>query len=119
VKILNLAYLTSYRRRKDKSVSISFVTQEIPSEQILNIDKLMDSFGVLYFRAGQDIYAREVEELDSVEIEDKKLSKSKRLRNVLYRRYEQTNQEVSFNEYYSRRMEELIQAEKDLLDSFT
>jgi hypothetical protein len=117
-KILHQAYLTGYKRRKDKSVSLSFVTQEVSSEEITTIDELQDSFGYVYFREGDTMRSEEVETLDAIDLdlEDKSKSPSKRLRNVLYKYWEQHQKEIGFKDFYKSKMEVIIQHYKDQLE---
>jgi len=122
MKLLQAAQLTSYRRRKDRTVSVTFTTQEVLD--ISSIDQMAteESGGVLYFRADQAMKfnTAEVEELDAIELDlyDEPKSQSKRLRNVLYRVWEQNyqHQVPEFKDFYRSETERIIQHYKDKLD---
>ena len=121
MKLLQPAQLTSYRRRKDRTVSVSFVTQELLD--ISEIDQMAtnESLGILYFRAEvEQMNADEVAELDMIELDlyDQPKPQSKRLRNVLYRVWEQNYQHLvpEFSSFYKSETERIIQHYKDKLE---
>ena len=110
LKILTAAQLDGYQRRKDRTVSVRFITQEKTSTEVAEIDQMVDTFGVLYFR-GEDTFNRdEVEELDAIELDlyDEPKSQSQRLRNVLYKVWQQEEQ-GEFKEFYRHETERIIQ----------
>lgn len=121
-KLLQAAQLTGYRRRKDRTVSVTFTTQEILD--IAPIDQMAtnESAGILYFRADEtmSINRQEIEELDAVELDlyDEPKPQSKRLRAVLYRVWEQHHQHQvpEFKDFYRKETERIIQHYKDKLD---
>lgn len=113
--------LSRATRKTDKTVSINFITDlEESSEGFMEIDKLLQSRGILYYSDKGELTQAEVNELDNVDIELEGKSKSKRLRSVIWRNCEQhygrkpTDKE--FQEYYSVKMEVIIQHYKDKLD---
>ena len=67
-KVLKAAVLDGYSRRKDRSVSIRFHTQELTSADIMEIDAMCDSFGILYFRPGEKANRDELAEIDKVDL---------------------------------------------------
>jgi hypothetical protein len=114
MKILRQVTLDRAARRKDKSVSLTFITSlEQSSSDFMEIDKLLNDTGVLYFKSNGNLNQQEIKELDSVNIEVEGKTKSERLRNVLYVLHKETNQLDSFNEFYTTHMEKLIQHYKD------
>ena len=117
MKILYQATLNSYKRRKDKSVSVNFVTQELTSEQVMQIDKSLDTFGVLFFTDA------ELELNDIQDIEEQKQSikgvtpnksQSQKIRNSLFGLYERSNKSISWDEFYKLKTDEIIQHIKQL-----
>ena len=115
--------LDAVTRKKDRSVSLRFTTQlEQSSDELIGMDELMGSNGVLYFKDSGNLTKEEVKELDNVEIEVEGKTKSQRLRNVLYVYYQTkdcSKQGVvfkSFNEFYADEMERIIQHYKDKLE---
>tara|TARA_R100000900_G_scaffold144835_2_gene129487 strand:- start:694 stop:1071 length:378 start_codon:yes stop_codon:yes gene_type:complete len=117
-KILCPAILDGYTRRKDRSVSLRFITQEKTSSEIMDIDATLDQFGILYFRGEEKMNADEIEELDSIDLDvyDEPKSQSQRLRNVLYILWKQDGERGDFKKYYKQKTEEIIQHFKNKLD---
>jgi len=119
MKILCPAILDGYQRRKDRSVSLRLLTQEQTSEDLMKIDSLLDTFGILYFRAeGEPEDSTEFEELDKIELDlyDKKKTQSQRLRAVLYKLYKQEGGDAEFKDYYKVKTELIIEHFKSRLE---
>lgn len=117
-KILCPAILDGYTRRKDRSVSLRFITQEKTSSEIMDIDATLDQFGILYFRGEEKMNPDEIEELDNIDLDvyDEPKSQSQRLRNVLYILWKQDGERGDFKKYYKQKTEEIIQHFKNKLD---
>lgn len=117
MRILTVAQLDGYQRRKDRSISLRFVTQEKTSNEVMQIDQLQDTFGILYFRGEEKLNQEEIEELDRVDIDlyDQPKSQSQRLRNVLYKVWQQSGGEGEFKDYYKQQTERIITHFKDKL----
>jgi len=117
-KILCPAIFDGYTRRKDRSVSLRFITQEKTSAEIMDIDATLDQFGILYFRGEEKMNADEIEELDSIDLDvyDEPKSQSQRLRNVLYILWKQEGERGDFKKFYKQKTEEIIQHFKNKLD---
>ena len=112
--ILRTATLDRASRKKDRSVSITFTTDtEQSSEQFIELDELLSHSGVLYFKSNGQLTKEELNALDSAEVENEGKSKSQRLRNVLFVLHKETNNPMEFKEYYSQKMESIIQHLKD------
>lgn len=112
------AILDGYQRRKDKSVSMRFVTQELTTAEVSEIDRLLDTFGVLYYRGEEQLNKEEVDELDKIELDifDQPKKQSQRLRNVLYKVWEQEHKTATFKDYYKTETEKIISHYKSKLD---
>jgi len=96
-------------RKKDKSVSLTFITQlEQTSEEFMKIDSLLNDSGVLYFKSNGNLTKEEINALDDVEIEVEGKTKSQRLRNVLYILNKQ-NKDIDFHTFYADEMERIIE----------
>ena len=110
MKIITAGQLDGYQRRKDRTVSLRFITQEKTSGEVADIDRLVDTFGILYFRGEEKMNRDEVDELDAVELDlyDEPKSQSQRLRNVLYKVWLQ-DPTGTFKEYYKHETERIIQ----------
>ena len=114
MKILRQVELDRATRRKDKSVSLTFITSlEQSSTEFMEIDKVINDTGILYFKSDGKLTQEEIDSIESVNIEVEGKTKSERLRNVLYVLHGKTNQLDSFNEFYTTHMEKLIQHYKD------
>jgi len=116
MKILKQVTLDSVRRKKDKSITLTFITTtEQTSEELMEMDKLTDQSGILYFKSSGNLTHDEVEELDSVDIELEGKSKSQRLRSVLFIYWKQLGG-TDFKDFYSYQMEKFIEGIKSKLD---
>jgi hypothetical protein len=114
--LLRQVTLDRASRRKDKSVSLTFITSlEQTSEEFKCVDEMLDSTGVLYFKPNGKLTDQEVKELDGAELVIEGKSKSQRLRNVLYV-YCQQKGYNDFKEFYATEMEKIILHYKSKLD---
>ena len=107
-----------FSRRKDRTASITFITQEKTSQEIMNIDSALDQFGILYFRGEEKMNTDEIEELDNIELDlyDEPKSQSQRLRAVLFVLWKQEGEEGDFKKFYKQKTEEIIQHFKNKLE---
>ena len=104
-------------RKKDKSVSMTFITElEQSSSEFMEIDNNLDKHGVIYFKTNGQLTQEEKDEIDKVDIVAEGKTKSQRLRNVLFVYHSQNpNSGVSFDEFYSKNMEDMIEHYKKKL----
>jgi len=103
-------------RRKDRSVSLTFITSlEQSTDEFMELDSILNESGVLFFKSNGNLTKEEVKALESTEIENEGKTKSQRLRNVLYILHQQSKSNQSFNDFYSDKMENIIQHFKDKL----
>jgi len=117
-KILLPAQFDGYSNRKDRTVMLKFVTQEMTPEDIAKIHGMIDTFGYMYFKAETELTQAEKSELDALDtdLNDNPVSKSKRMKNILYRTWEkQPSGFQSFKDYYAWRMDMLNKQLKDKL----
>lgn len=119
-RILLAAQLDGYTPRKDRTVSVRFVTQELTPEKVMKIHEELDQYGVLYFRAGDEpMTDEEVDVLDSVDVDvyDKPKTQSQRIRNVLYKMFERNNEGFEdFKKFYQYYTEKIIDHFKQRID---
>jgi len=111
MKLITAAQLDGYRRLKDKSVSIRFITSEKTTQDIMVIDQLLDGFGYLYFKPESKLTESEIKGLDNLETDlyDNPKTQSQRLRNVLYKNWEQNNLgHKEFVDFYKYETERII-----------
>ena len=122
MKLLKQCSLDGVTRRKDKSLKISFITSlEQSSSELMEVDKLLDSSGVLYFKQSEGLSTDEINQIDKVVL-DKPNGKtqSERLRNVLYiyckQKIGKEPTKEQFAEFYQKYTEKYITYIKDQLN---
>ena len=104
-------------RRKDKSVSFTFITSlEQTSEEFIEMDRLLGDTGIVYFKADGNLTQEEIDAIEEIDIEVEGKTKSQRLRNVLYVYHKESAMENRFSEFYADEMEKIIQHYKNKLD---
>lgn len=111
------AQLEGYRSLKDRTLKISFETGELSPEMMSNIHYALNKVGFLAF-APDALATQELEEIDSLKVEydDTEKKPSQRLRAVLYRLWEQSNEGYrDFNLFYNYKLEILIKHFKEKL----
>ena len=118
MRILTQGILDGYQRRKDRSVSLRFITQEKSSIEVMAIDELVDTFGILYFRAAEEMNKDEVNDLDNIELDlyDKPKTQSQRLRGVLFKLWESQGKQGDFKTFYKQKTESVIEHFKQQID---
>lgn len=115
--ILIACTLDSFRSLKDKSVKLTFETQETTPEQMAEIAKSSQSFGYLAF-SPKMLSNEQLEAIDNAKTDlyDSSKTPSKRLRNTLYVLWEQNNNGYDkFEDFYLKTMEKIITHYKDKL----
>jgi len=116
MNILRTVVLDRINRKKDKSVSITFITDnEQTSEQFMELDKQLDQRGILYFKPKGLLTTAEADELDNVDIELEGKTQSQRLRNVLFVYWQQSNSNIDFKQFYKSETEKIIEHYKGKL----
>ena len=122
MKLLKQCTLDGVTRRKDKSLKLSFITSlEQSSSELMEVDKLLDSSGVLYFKQSEGLSTDEITQIDKVVL-DKPNGKtqSERLRNVLYiyckQKIGKEPTKEQFAEFYQKYTEKYITYIKDQLN---
>lgn len=117
MNLLTTATFERCSRKKDKSISLSFTTStEKTPEELMEMDRLLNDSGTLFFKSNGNLNKEEIKSLESVEIENEGKSKSQRLRNVLYVYHSQTEKEQPFQDFYSNQMEVIIEHYKNKLE---
>lgn len=116
--LLTAAQIVGYNRKKDKSVSLRFETQEKSSNEIAIIDSILDTFGYLYFKPQETLTKEEIEELDTLDTDlfDNPKTQSQRLRNVLFRLHEQMGIVIDFKTFYKNETNKIIEHYKKKLE---
>jgi predicted GTPase len=122
MKLLKQCSLDGVTRRKDKSLKISFITSlEQSSNELMEVDKLLDSSGVLYFKQSEGLSTDEITQIDKVVLEKPSgKSQSERLRNVLYiyckQKIGKEPTKEQFAEFYQKYTEKYITYIKNQLN---
>ena len=117
MKILKQVTLDSVRRKKDKSITLTFITTtEQTSEELMEMDKLTDQSGIVYFKSSGNLTQDEIDELDNVDLELEGKSKGQRLRGTLFIDWQKGGEIGTFKDFYSVKMEKFIQGVKSKWD---
>ena len=107
----------SANRKKDRSISLRFTTNtEQSTDEFMEMDKLINSSGVLVFSERTKLTTEELEEIKNVDFKVEGKTKSQRLRNVLFVYWKQKGV-GEFNDFYAQKMEEIIEHFKSKLDN--
>jgi hypothetical protein len=112
------AQLESYRSLKDKTLKVTFETNELNPQELLSIIENTGEFGYLAFKV-EPFKREEKEVIESLEtnLEDKQKTPSQRLRAILYLNYQKKNEGFdTFTRYYEHTMEKLCTHFKTKLD---
>lgn len=121
MKLLKQVTLDRANRKADRSISMTFVTDlELNSKDFMQIDELVKTSGILYFKEG-DITTEEIKAIDKYKLEEKDgKSQSQRMRNVLYRLWQQNVNDgvtkLDFEKFYNDKTEKFITFVKDKLN---
>ena len=98
---------------KDGSLRLTFRTQELQPESKLSVFEFQNKFGWLVFSASK-IQEADMPKFKAVEKSDR--TPSERLRNTLYRLWEKVDTSETFDTFYARKMEQLIDFVKGKLN---
>ncbi len=108
--------IESISTRRDRTLKIVLGTQELSEEQNAELFKLANKIGWFVFKESE-ITEKDLD-LPNIEFSDK--TPSKRMRNVIYRLWEKETEsgqvKVEFEEFYNKKMEQLITFIKAKLD---
>ncbi len=111
------AQLEAVTTRKDKTLKLTFGTNELSPAQASELFTIANQFGYLAFK-DEDFKREELDAVESFksELEDTLKKPSQRLRGVLFRLFEQDNDGFkTFSKYYDSKMEQLINHYKSKL----
>ena len=112
------AILESYRSLKDKTLKVTFETNELTPIQVAEIAQNLGSFGFLAYKPVPFVKS-ELDTLDAVEVDynDTGKTNSQRLRGVLYRLFEKDNEGFkTFSTFYDHHMEIITNHFKSKID---
>ena len=114
-KLHTSVYLDRFNTKKDRTVSITFSTNEKTGKEIGELHELTGSFGYLVFKPGDQLTTDEIKAIDELDTELRGKTKSQRLREVLWLLHQQGS-EGDFIDYYAEKMEGLIEHYKSKLE---
>lgn len=119
-RIITPVEVSSFSERKDHSIRITIITNELTDEEFLILRKMQGYAGFMALQTEEikDDLTDLMDDLD-VEVYGKTKSLSQRLRSVLYVLYEQTAPEPTdegFKLFYKQRIELIINQIKDKLN---
>ena len=83
-KIIKAVVFKSYRPKTDGSTSITFETQEQTPQEVAEMHSLRNQYGVLYFKAEDQLTKDEIRELDNFQVEYSGKSQSVEIKNLIY-----------------------------------
>lgn len=112
------AQLESYRSLKDRTLKITFETNELNPQDLLGVAENLTAFGYLAFKR-EPFSEKERQQIESLEtnLEDTGKTPSQRMRSILYLLYQKDSEEYkSFASYYEGKMEGFNNALKKKLD---
>lgn len=116
--IIIAAQLEGYRSLRDKSIKITFESQELNPQELLGIAENLNAFGYLAFKK-EPFKEDERKTLEAIktDFDDKAKSPSQRLRSVLFVAWNQDNKGFEdFDSYYRHKMNQIIEHLKSKLD---
>ena len=121
MNIVRQVSFESANRKKDRSVSIRFTTDlEQSTEEFMEIDKMLNSRGILYYSDRGELTQEEIDTLDKSTVENVGLSQSQKIRRKIYVLYKKLGiEEQTDKEFYKLKTEkilEYLQKEINLLD---
>lgn len=111
------AQIVTVKTLRDKAASITLHTCEIPKGKGGRLLDLSQAHVAVMIKEFEDHpYQEEADVLDALQPtrkqKGKKRSYSQRLREVIYIRWQKEGEQGSFDEFYEKRMDELIDEEK-------
>ena len=107
------AILIGANRKTDKSLSLRFSTNEVSTEEFMEIDQYHQTFGYLLFQPNRF----SDNDLPSTDAPDERKTPSQRLRSVMYLLHKQEGGDKGgFQSFYENQMEKIIEHLKAKLD---
>lgn len=99
MKLLKQCTLDGVTRRKDKSLKISFITtMEQSSTELMEIDKLLDTNGILYYKDSETLSTDEILAIDETNLDrPKKRTQSQETRIKLWQCWKELTEEGNYS----------------------
>jgi hypothetical protein len=114
--ILLTGQIESISSRKDKTIRLTIGTQELSPNTAAEIFSMNQQF--CYFAIKHESFMKsEIELVDNIKADFNAKTPSQRLRNILFRIYEQDNEGYNdFNNFYIAKMEQICEHYKNKID---
>jgi hypothetical protein len=114
--ILLPGQIESISSRKDKTIRLTIGTQELSPNTAAEIFSMNQQF--CYFAIKHESFMKsEIELVDNIKADFNAKTPSQRLRNILFRIYEQDNEGYNdFNNFYIAKMEQICEHYKNKID---
>lgn len=110
-------YVERIATRKDKTVVLTISTQELTPDNAGNLFTLLDKLVCLYISVKDSIPQAEIDQVDALNPDIKGKTQSQRIKNVLFKLYDQNNDGFKdFESYYKHHTEKIIEHLKAKID---
>jgi hypothetical protein len=107
--VLLSAYIENITTRKDRTVKITIGSQELSQGKAGELFTLLNNLAVVYI-SPKEIDQKEIDQVDKLDPELDGKTQSQRIRNVLYKLFEQDNEGFGdFDAYYKNKTEKYIE----------
>lgn len=98
------------RTRKDHTLAVTLGTQELSQGQAGELFNINSKLCAVYITQKESIEQKELDQVDKIDVEFGGKSQSQRIRNVLYKLYEQNSEGFKeFDSFYKAKTEAVIE----------
>ena len=109
MNLLKEVILDRAARKKDRTISLTFVTAlEQSSEEYMKIDELINTSGAIFYKPSGNLTELELKELDALDMEVNGKTRSQRLRGALMVLHKKSGSIESKEDFYVKYMEKFI-----------
>jgi hypothetical protein len=103
--------------RKDNTIKIVLSTQEVSPSVAGELFRLLNKLTACYFSPKETVSQKDIDQVDALDPEMNNKSQSQRIRNVLYKLYEQSPEGYkTFDNFYHAKTEAIIDHYKSKLN---
>lgn len=108
--LLIAAQVEGVRTRKDRTLAVTLGTQELSPAQAGELVQLNGKVCAVYISSKETIPQKELDQVDAIDQEFNGKTQSQRIRNVLYKLFEQDPEgHKTFDNYYEAKTEKYIE----------
>lgn len=116
--ILIAAQIERIATRKDRTVAVTIGTQELSPDKAGHLFQIQDRVVVVYISEKETIPQAEIDKVDALNPEFGQKTQSQRMRNVLYKLFEKSNEGFKdFDSFYHHHTEAIITHLKKKIDA--